>query len=202
LTRSANPGDSQLQIFSRLYDQVLGWAKNKYAPYYLGGLSFAESSFFPIPPDVMLVPMVLADRKRAWFYAGLVTITSVLGGLAGYGIGFFAFEFISPVLKSAGYWQDYMLARDWFDRWGLWVIFIAGFSPVPYKIFTIGAGTVSLALFPFVMASLFGRGARFFLVAGLVYAGGEKMEQMLRRYIDILGWVVVVLLVAAYFIFS
>ena len=191
-----------MRIFSKLYDQVLGWSKNKYAPYYLGGLSFAESSFFPVPPDVMLAPMVLAARERAWFYAGLTTVTSVLGGLAGYGIGVFAFELISPVLQTTGYWQDYMLAHEWFDRWGIWVIFIAGFSPIPYKIFTIGAGTVSLSLFPFIIASFVGRGARFFLVAGLIYAGGEKMEQVLRRYVDILGWIIVVLLVVVFFIFS
>ncbi|MDH5648663.1 MAG: DedA family protein, partial [Gammaproteobacteria bacterium] len=184
-----------MKIFEKLYDIALRWARHRYAPYYLGGLSFAESSFFPVPPDVMLAPMVLSSRNRAWFYASITTLASVAGGAAGYVIGLFAFELIAPLLHSAGYWQQFQQAREGFEEWGVWIIFIAGFSPIPYKIFTISAGAVSLSFIPFLIASFIGRGARFFLVAGLIYLGGEKMEKNLRRYVDALGWLVVVALV-------
>lgn len=187
-----------MKLFSKLYERVMRWAEHRHAPRYLAGLSFAESSFFPIPPDVMLAPMALAQPKRAWYFAALTTVTSVLGGIAGYLIGMFAFELIEPLLHSAGYWGKYELAQQWFEEWGLWVIFIAGFSPVPYKIFTITAGVISMSFLPFVLASAIGRGARFFLVAGLMVWGGEKMEAALRRYVDLLGWLVVVLLIVGY----
>jgi membrane protein YqaA with SNARE-associated domain len=169
----------------------MNWARHRHAPWYLGGLSFAESSFFPIPPDVMLAPMCLADPRRAWWLALLTTLTSVAGGLLGYFIGAFAFEMIEPALRASSLWPHYETARTWFDEWGFWAVFVAGFSPIPYKAFTIAAGTLSMALLPFALASLIGRGARFFLVAGLMRWGGERMEAALRRYVDWLGWLTV-----------
>jgi len=169
------------------------WSRHPHAPRYLAGLSFAESSFFPIPPDVMLAPMSLAMPKKAWYYAGLTTFASVLGGLLGYLIGLFAFDLIEPYLHEWGYWEAYLTAQGWFERWGFWAIFIAGFSPIPYKVFTITAGVISMALLPFMLASAIGRGARFFLVAGLMSWGGERMEQALHRYVDRIGWVLVLL---------
>lgn len=189
-----------MRLFSKLYERVMCWAEHRHATRYLAGLSFAESSFFPIPPDVMLAPMSLAQPKLAWRFAGLTTITSVLGGVAGYIIGMFAFEAIEPVLRSAGYWSKYELAQQWFSEWGIWVIFIAGFSPVPYKIFTITAGVISMSFLPFVLASFVGRGGRFYLVAGLMAWGGARMEQMLRKYIDMLGWLFVIALIIGYFL--
>jgi len=180
-----------MRFFSSLYSRAMQWSRHPHAPRYLAGLSFAESSFFPIPPDVMLAPMSLAMPKRAWYYAGLTTLMSVLGGLLGYLIGRFAFDLIQPYLHSWGYWEAYQTAQGWFDRWGFWAIFLAGFSPIPYKVFTITAGVISMALPPFVLASAIGRGARFFLVAGLMAWGGERMEQALHRYVDLLGWVLV-----------
>jgi len=188
-------------LFSTLYATVMRWAAHRHAQWYLAGLSFAESSFFPIPPDVMLAPMALAETKKAWYYAALTTFFSVLGGVAGYFIGHFAFEFIEPWMQSAGYSDYYRLAVSWFDRWGVWVIFIAGISPIPYKVFTIAAGVVSMALLPFVLASLIGRGMRFFIVAGLMVLGGPRMEQALRRHVDRLGWAVVILVVIALIVF-
>ena len=184
-----------MRIFSSLYSRAMQWSRHPHAPRYLAGLSFAESSFFPVPPDVMLAPMSLATPKRAWYFAAVATLASVLGGLLGYVIGLFAFDVIEPYLREAGYWQGYQTAQEWFDRWGFWAIFLAGFSPIPYKVFTITAGVISMALLPFVVASAIGRGARFFLVAGLMAWGGERMEQTLHRYVDILGWVVVVVFV-------
>ena len=184
-----------MRLFSPLYERAMVWARHRNAPGYLAGLSFAESSFFPIPPDVMLAPMSLAKPERAWQLAALTTIASVLGGLLGYMIGLFAFDQVAPLLQSAGYWDHYLKAKLWFDEWGFWAIFLAGVSPIPYKVFTISAGAVSMALIPFIVASLVGRGCRFFLVAALMAWGGERMEGVLGRYMDLIGWLVVLLVI-------
>jgi membrane protein YqaA with SNARE-associated domain len=187
-----------MRVFSKLYAKVIRLAAHPHAVRYLAGLSFAESSFFPIPPDVMLAPMTLANPRRAWFFAALTTAASVVGGMAGYAIGLLAFDFIEPLLQRGGYWQAYLQAREWFSQWGFWAVLLAGFSPVPYKIFTIAAGVAALSFPLFVIASIVGRGARFFLVAGLIYLGGEKMERQLRYYVEYLGWSLVILAVTAY----
>ena len=185
-----------MKLFGPLYDRVLGWSRHPHAERYLAGLSFAESSFFPIPPDVMLAPMCLAERSKAWRFAAVTTVTSVLGGILGYFIGVALFEAIEPWLSTSGYWDAYLKSRDWFDTYGVWAIFVAGFSPIPYKIFTIAAGVAALNLPGFIIASAVGRGARFFLVAGLIWAGGDKLESTLRRYVEGLGWAVVLIVAA------
>lgn len=178
-----------------MYDRVMAWSRHPHAAWYLGGLSFAESSFFPIPPDVMLAPMSLAQPAKAWRLALLTTLASAAGGLLGYLIGNFAFGLIEPIVGVGGrYHQAFMQAEQWFARWGLWAVFVAGFSPIPYKVFTITAGVLSMALSPFLLASLVGRGARFFLVAALMVWGGAPMERQLRRYVDTIGWVMVALI--------
>jgi membrane protein YqaA with SNARE-associated domain len=182
-------------MFSALYDRVMQWSRHRHAPRYLAALSFAESSFFPIPPDVMLAPMVLAKPNRAWSLALLTTAASVVGGLLGYFIGLFSFDLIEPLLHGAGYYPKYLQAQEWFDRWGFWAVFLAGFSPIPYKVFTITAGVISMALAPFVLASMVGRGARFFLVAALMHWGGEEMEGTLRKHVDRIGWISVILVI-------
>ena len=181
-----------MRLFGPLYDRVLTWSRHPHAERYLGALSFAESSFFPIPVDVMLAPMCLADRPKAWRFALIATVLSVLGGVAGYAIGLGAFELIEPWLAESHYWEAYQTSRRWFDEYGVWVIFVAGFSPIPYKVFTIAAGVAALNLPAFIIASLFGRGARFFLVAGLVVLGGDKLETSLRKYVEWIGWGVAV----------
>ncbi len=187
-----------MRLFSPLYRRVMQWSRHPRAPWYLGGLSFAESSFFPIPPDVMLAPMALARPDRAWRLALITTLASVAGGLAGYAIGHFAFELIAPWIEARPrYAEGYRLAVDWFERYGFWAVFVAGFSPIPYKVFTIAAGVLSMALLPFVLASVIGRGARFYLVAGLMRLGGARMEAALHRYVDTLGWAVVAAVVIA-----
>ena len=180
-----------------MYDRMIRWSKHTHAPYYLGGLSFAESSFFPIPPDVMLAPMSVAQPNRAFWFATITTVTSVLGGILGYLIGAVAFELIEPWLQGSAYWQKFELVHMWFDEWGVWVVFVAGFSPIPYKLFTITAGVLSLALIPFILASFIGRGARFYLVAGLLKYLGPKLEPIVMKYIEWIGWLTVLLLVAA-----
>jgi membrane protein YqaA with SNARE-associated domain len=181
-----------MRLFSSLYTRTMQWSRHPHAPAYLAGLSFAESSFFPIPPDVMLAPMSMARPNQAWFFAGLTTLASVIGGMLGYLIGMYAFDLIQPWLHSWGYWEGYLSTKAWFDEWGFWAIFLAGFSPIPYKIFTITAGVIGMAFLPFVIASIIGRGARFFLVAALMAWGGERMEKLLHRYVDRLGWILVI----------
>ncbi|CUB05359.1 MAG: DedA family protein [Tepidiphilus sp.] len=187
-----------MKIFSSLFARTMRWSRHPHAPWYLALLSFAESSFFPVPPDVMLAPMAMAAPRRAWALALLTTVASVLGGLFGYAIGYFAFAGIRPWLEGSSYWEPYLQARAWFDAWGAWAVFIAGFSPIPYKVFTIAAGVAQMALLPFTLASLVGRGARFFLVAALMRWGGERMEARLHRIIDRLGWASVAALLLAY----
>jgi len=187
-----------MKIFSRLYELVLTWAAHPRATRYLAALSFAESSFFPIPPDVMLAPMVLAQRQRAWVLAAVTTLWSVLGGVAGYLIGMFLFNVVAtPVINFYEAEAAFEIVRAKFQAHGVWIVFLAGFTPIPYKLFTISAGLASMSLLPFVAASLVGRGARFFLVAGLIYAGGERFESQLRRYADAIGWTVLILAVLA-----
>ena len=150
-----------MQIFTPIYDRMLEWAKHRHAARILGGLSFAESSFFPVPPDVMLAPMCLANRSKAWRFALITTVASLAGGIAGYFIGFYLFASIEGWLQTSHYWDAYLKGREWFASYGVWAVFIAGFSPVPYKIFTITAGAVALNLPGFILASLSCRCARW-----------------------------------------
>lgn len=184
-----------MRIFSPLYERALKWAAHPHARGYLAGLSFAESSFFPVPPDVMLAPMVLARRNQGWQLAALTTVTSVLGGLFGYFIGavFFA-QVGQPVIEFYNAADKFRLVEAWFARYGVWVVFVAGFSPIPYKLFTIASGVLSMALLPFILASLIGRGARFFLVAGLIMWGGERFSEFLKQRVDLIGWAMVALI--------
>ena len=180
-----------MRLFGPLYDRVLAWSRHPHAERYLGAMSFAESSFFPIPVDVMLAPMCLAKRERWVRYAFIATAFSVLGGVAGYGIGYGFFEVIEPWLRTSHYWDAYETSRGWFDEYGVLVVFVAGFSPIPYKVFTIAAGVATLSLPGFILASLIGRAGRFFLVAGLVRLGGQRFEDSLVRHIERIGWAVV-----------
>lgn len=186
-----------MKLFTRLYDKVLLWAEHPHAVRYLAALSFAESSFFPIPPDVMLAPMTLAQPARGWRLALITTVASVLGGIGGYLIGWVAIDAVLPWLSSLGYADAYERAREWFDAWGIWAIFAAGFTPIPFKIFTIAAGALQMFLPGFIVGAMIGRGARFFLVAGLIVLGGPRMAERLRRYVDTIGWITVVLLAVA-----
>ncbi len=185
-------------MFGTLYSKALQWAGHRHAPWYLAALSFADSSFFPMPPGVMLVPMILAKPHKTWQYAALVTAASVIGGMLGYAIGHFSFIFIEPVLHSSGYWSEYLQVRAWFNQWGVWLLVAAGFIPIPYKIFTIAAGVLSMTFAPFVVASIVGRCIRFFLTAGLILWTGKRLDQILLRYIDTIMWSVIVAAVIAY----
>jgi len=184
-----------MTLFAPIYERVLLWSRHRHAERYLAAMSFAESSFFPIPVDVMLAPMVLAARDRWVRLATIATLFSVLGGLAGYAIGYGLFDAIEPWLRESHYWGAYQTSQNWFDEYGVWVVFVAGFSPIPYKVFTIAAGVAVLNLPAFLIGSLIGRAGRFFLVAGLVRAGGQSFEDGLSQHIERIGWAVVVIVV-------
>ena len=169
-------------MLRKTYDWVMGLAGSRHAPAGLCAVSFAESSFFPIPPDVMLAPMVLANPKKAYFYATLCTVASVVGGLLGYFIGYHLEGVGYWLLKLMGHPEGPEVFRAWFDRWGLWVILIKGLTPIPYKLVTITAGLAHFDLFTFVWASIVTRGARFFLTATLLkYFGPAIREEVERR---------------------
>lgn len=184
-----------MQLFERLYNSVIAAANSPKAPAALSLLSFVESFILPFPPpDVMLAPMSLAQPKKALYFASLTLIASLLGGLVGYLIGAFGFDLVEPYIQQWGYQGVFDKTVKWFEVWGFWAVLVAGFSPVPYKIFTISAGLLSLAFIPFMLASFIGRGSRFFLVALILARFGPAIEARLMRYIEIIGWAIVVLL--------
>lgn len=189
-------------MFKRLYQRVLCWAEHPKATKFLLGLSFAESSFFPIPPDVMLAPMCLAKPKKSYYFAFLTTLGSVIGGVFGYLIGMFSFELIQPMIELLKYDSKLEHVKIWFADWGFWAILIAGFSPIPYKLFTIAAGMLNMLFIPFVLASIVGRGARFFLVAFLVSLGGDNLRDKLNDYIERIGWAVSAVIVVGLLIYK
>lgn len=191
-----------MRLFYHLYQHVMQWSKHRHAPYYLAGMSFIESSFFPIPPDVMLAPMCLAKPARAWRYAALTTLASVLGALLGYVLGLFFFSWVKIGLVNLGYLNEYQHIQSWFFKWGAWVMFIAAFSPIPFKLFTIAAGVLKMNLIPFILGSLLGRSMRFYLVAALMHFGGERMDLWLKRFVDWIGWGVLVLLGFVYGVYQ
>ncbi len=187
-----------MKLFSYLYTRMLSWSGHRHARYYLACVSFAESSFFPIPPDVMLISMGLAKPKNAWHYALIATFFSVIGGCFGYILGFFGMAIIEPYMLASSYAPTYEHIRIWFDNWGVWIILLAGFTPIPYKLFTVTAGMMHMLFLPFILASFIGRGARFFLVSGLLVLFGERLEKQFRRWIDWIGWIVVILALIIY----
>lgn len=176
-------------MFRYLYEKVLNWSHHRHAPYYLAGVSFAESSFFPIPPDVMLIPMVMSKPHKAWDFAAITTISSILGGILGYLMGYFAFEWLGqPIIQAFGYEEQYQTLVSWFSKYGFIAVVLAGFTPIPYKLFTLAAGATQMALFPFIVGSIVGRGLRFYLVAALIRYLGKRLEPVIVRYIDAIGW--------------
>ncbi len=190
-----------MKLFGAIYDRVMIWARHPKAEIWLGAVSFIEAIFFPIPPDIMLAPMALAEPKKAVRYALVTAVTSVLGGIIGYALGYYLFDLLQPMIAHMGYQANLDKAMQWFKEWGVLVVFIAGFSPIPYKVFTVTAGLLKMAFWPFVGAALVSRTARFLLVALLMAWGGPRMEAQLRKYIEILGWGTVALAVLVYLIY-
>jgi membrane protein YqaA with SNARE-associated domain len=185
-------------MFAFLYERVMRWSQHPHAVSYLAGLSFIEASVFPIPPDVMLAPMSLARPQRAWYFAVMTTLFSVLGALFGYILGLCFITLLMPWIIKIGYAQTFATAQLWFDQWGFWALIVAGFTPIPFKLFTLAAGAMRMNLFIFLIGAIIGRSMRFFLVAALMRWGGARMDGLLRRYVDYLGWGFVVLAVILY----
>lgn len=169
-------------MMRKLYDWMMRAAGDERAPKALAAVSFAESSFFPIPPDVMLVPMVLANREKAWWYATVATVASVIGGLFGYAIGYFLFDIIGqPILRFYGKADSFQTFVDLFNTWGVEILIVKGMTPIPYKVLTIAAGVAKMNLGWFVAASIVARAMRFYLVVGLLYFFGEPIRDFIEK---------------------
>lgn len=181
-----------------VYDWMMRMAGHERAPHALFAVSFAESSFFPIPPDVMLIPMVLADRSKAWSYATLCTIASVIGGVAGYAIGYLLFDQLSPHLASLGMADKFATASAWFKEYGAALLILKGWTPFPYKVLTIAAGALHMDLVPFIAASIVARAMRFYLVAGLLYFFGEPIRAFIEKRLTLITTAFVVALVGGF----
>jgi membrane protein YqaA with SNARE-associated domain len=183
----------------KLYDWMMRTASSRRAPYALGTVSFIESSFFPIPPDVMLIPMVLSNRQKAWWYATIATVTSVLGGLLGYAIGYYAYEAVGlPILKFYGKEHALDTFIQFVHEYGVPAIIIKGATPIPFKVVTIAAGVAKMDLVAFIGASIVARAMRFFLVAGLLYFFGEPIQKFIEKRLTLVTTVFVVVLVSGF----
>lgn len=186
-------------MLRRLYNWMLEASRHRNATYILGVVSFAESSFFPIPPDILLIPMILAERAKAWGLALLTTITSVLGGLLGYAIGYFLFDTIGePMLGFYGYGQAFQDFAARYNSYGAWIVFIAGLTPFPFKVITIASGATALPIAVFLLASILARGLRFFAVAALLYWFGPPIRDFLERYLGLATIAFMILLIGGF----
>jgi membrane protein YqaA with SNARE-associated domain len=185
----ATPLAGRIGWINRLYEWTLAQAARPHALWVLGAISFIESSVFPIPPDVLLIPMVLARPTRAWLIALVCTVSSVLGGLLGYAIGALLFEAIGqPILQFYGYLPEFSEFQARYNDWGAWIVFFAGLTPFPYKVITIASGVTGLDLTTFIVASVLSRGLRFFLVAALLWWMGEPIKRFIENN---LGWLTI-----------
>ena len=181
------------QFVRKIYDWIINLSSNKHALFWLFVISFVESSFFPIPPDIMLIPMILAVPKKAWNYAFVATTGSVVGAYLGYAIGHFCFEMIAvPILNFYGVMDKFVEFQNMYHQYGAWIVFGAGITPFPYKIITIASGVVHLNLAVFTVASIIARGLRFYLIAWLLYKFGEPMKVFIEKN---LGWLSILFLV-------
>lgn len=182
-----------------LYDWTMNLAARTGAAWALAIVAFLESSVFPIPPDVLQIPMVLAQRTKAWIYAAIATAASVTGGMFGYAIGLFLFDSLAqPLLDFYGYGEKFNDFAGRYNDYGAWIVFIAGVTPFPYKVITIASGATGLSLPIFIMASVAARGLRFFIVSALLYWFGAPIKSFIERYMGLLAIVFTILLVGGF----
>lgn len=185
-------------IHRRLYDAVLAWSHSRHATAVLFLLAVAESSLFPVPPDVLQIALTLERRSRAFYYAAVSTVGSVVGGILGYAIGWGFWKALEGFFFRHIFSQDvFHRVEVIYQRYDFWAIFIAAFTPIPYKVFTIAAGVFSISLPMFIIASAVGRGGRFFLVAALLWKFGAPVRSFIERYFNLLTIVFVILLAGA-----
>ncbi len=186
-------------MIRKLYDWMFGLAQSRNASKALAGISFAESSFFPIPPDVLLIPMVLAARHKWIKYAFICTVASILGAFAGYAIGALGYEYLGkPILAFYGKEDMFEKLSTWYNTWGGWGVLFAAITPFPYKVLTIFSGATGLNFVLFTIVSIIGRGARFFLVAWLLHKFGEPIQTFIEKRLNLLFVVGMVLLIGGF----
>ena len=185
-----------MKFLRDLYNWTLEQSSKKYASWFLAFISFIESSFFPIPPDIILIPMIIAKRTKAFILAFICTIFSVIGGLFGYFIGFALFNSVGLILVNFYGMNDYIESlKEYYNNYGVWFVLIAGFTPLPFKIITIASGLFQLNLIVFIVCSLIARGSRFYLIAVLLYIFGETIKKFIEKYFNILTILFFILLI-------
>lgn len=188
-------------MLMQLYNRILALAEHRHALVILGVVAFIESSVFPIPPDVLLIPMVLAARRRAWVIASVCTAASVAGGVAGYGIGYYLFDsFGRPLLELYGYMENFAVFQAQFNVWGAWIVAVAGLTPFPYKIITIASGVTGLNPMVFMVASVLSRGLRFFMLAGLLWYFGPPIRRFIENHLGKLTVVFFIVLLGGFMV--
>ncbi len=184
-------------MLKEIYAKVVYLANHPHAPFWLFMVAFVESSVFPIPPDVLLIPMVIINRDKAFHYAMLCTAGSVLGGILGYMIGYAGYDFVGQYIVSFyGLEHKFDVLKAWYAEYDIYIVAVAGFSPIPYKVFTIFSGLLQANIFSFIIASLLSRGARFFLIAWLLWRGGPSFKEWIEKNlypITIAGSIVLIL---------
>jgi len=182
-----------------LYNWAIKIASHKKAPWFLGGLAFIESSFFPIPPDITLIPMCIANRKKSFLYATIATIGSALGGLLGYAIGFFLFAAIGKyILNFYGLTDAFISFQDKYNEWGGWIVFAAGLTPIPFKVITIASGVTHMNIPIFILTSIAGRAMRFYLLAALLWKYGESIKAFIEKYLSIITIIFFIILIGGF----
>ena len=188
-----------MQFLRKTYDWILHWSTTKYALPALAILAFAESSFFPIPPDVLLIAMAVAVPMKAFRYAAVCSVASVLGGMFGYFLGWQFMDLVgTPIVEFYHFQEQFAKIGSWYEEYNAWAVGAAGFTPLPYKVFTLAAGAFEINFPVFVLASLASRSARFFIVAGLIYKFGAPIKVFIEKYFNLLSIVFIVLLFAGF----
>lgn len=190
-----------MKLFGPIYERTLRWARHRNATWLLAFLSFIEAIFFPIPPEVMLAPMCLAQPRRGFWFASVSLASALVGAVIGYFLGHYAWQGLQPLLASVGMLDSIehgiaiIREKSAHSPWSVfWFLVLAGFSPIPMKVFTWASGIVGIPMLPFLASMLVGRGKRVYLVALAIRLGGERAEKALHRYIEPLGWAVLVLI--------
>jgi len=195
------------RIHRFLYDWVLSWAYSPLGGYALFTLALAESSFFPIPPDVLLIALVLSHREKAFFFAFLCSFASIIGGIFGYYIGYELWYSGEDFSSIANFFfsyipgfsiENFLATKKWFEQFSFWIVFTAGFTPVPYKIITISAGVTKIDFIMFIIASMISRSLRFFIVAGLIWKFGEQVKNLIEKKFNIISVLLVLLFIGGF----
>ena len=190
-----------MNLLKSLYNWTLKKAEHKYSSWILSIVSFSESSFFPIPPDVLLIPMIIAKRTKAWAYALICTLSSVIGGVAGYAIGFFLFNSIGILIVEFYHLSNsFNTFENYYKEYGILIVLGAGFTPFPFKFITIASGVFSLNIFLFILTAFIARGLRFYLLTSLLFIFGEKIKILIDKYFNILAGLFFILLLGSFLI--